>query len=681
MVSNGPAGTVERTMVRLALLGLIIVALFVALFSRLWFLQVLASEDYRELAKENRVRRVYTEPERGRILDRNGVVLVENRLSLAVTVDRQVIDEKREQRNLLEKLARLLVDEGDLPKKTPKKKRVRVLSEMREKAFRELKRRLRDITVSPYKPVAVAYDVDPEDVYRIKENHENFRGVAVDEVPVRVYPEAKVAAQLLGYVGEISAEELKEDFFKKARPRYREGDIIGKAGLERAYDHSLRGTPGIQKVVVDSAGEVINSDFVQKGVPGKDLRLSLDVRIQRITEQALTDGVLSARARGYEAPGGGVVVMDPNTGGVVAMASFPTYDPAILADGITNKEFASLGAKTPNDGSDDALLNRAFQSAVPPGSTYKVVTAGAAITNGLATPTELIDCNPVFPYRTTDFNNWTTADMGFMDLSRALEVSCDTYFYVLGARLEDKFGVVFGDGTERFQDYMRKAGFGHGTGIDLPGENPGRVPDEEWCEDINRATNGAICGSGWLPGYSVNMAIGQGDLLVSPLQMGVTFAAIANGGDVIEPRLGWQITRTDAETGDPIVQREYEPRVVNELGLDDVTLGEMRTGLQDVVSGGSGTATSAFAGFPLDQYPIAGKTGTAQIGSVDSGKNFAWFISYAPATAPQYVVSVYIEKAGHGGDSAAPVARQIFEGIFELDDSTDVQIGSGDQSG
>jgi penicillin-binding protein 2 len=163
--------------------------------------------------------------------------------------------------------------------------------------------------------------------------------------------------------------------------------------------------------------------------------------------------------------------------------------------------------------------------------------------------------------------------------------------------------------------------------------------------------------------------------------MGVTFAAIANGGNVIEPRLGWQITRTDAETGDPIVQREYEPRVVNELGLDDVTLGEMRTGLQDVVAGGSGTATSAFAGFPLDQYPIAGKTGTAQIGSVDSGKNFAWFISYAPATAPQYVVSVYIEKAGHGGDSAAPVARQIFEGIFELDDSTDVQIGSGDQSG
>jgi penicillin-binding protein 2 len=681
MVSNGAPGTVDRTMVRLALLGLVIVAMFVALFSRLWFLQVLASEDYRELAKENRVRKIYSEPERGRILDRNGVVLVENRLSLAITVDRQVIDERKEQRKLLHKLTRLLVDERDVPKKTPKKKRPKAVTELREKTFRELKRRLKDITVSPYKPVAVAYDVDPEDVYRIRENQEDFRGVAVGRVPVRVYPEGKIAAQLLGYVGEISADELKEDFFKKARPRYREGDIIGKAGLERAYDHSLRGTPGVEKVVVDSAGEVIDSDLIRKGVPGHDLRLSLDVRIQRIVEQALKDGVLSARARGYEAPGGGAVVMDPNTGGVVAMASWPTYDPTMLADGISHKEFASLGAKTPNDGSDDALLNRAFQSAVPPGSTFKVVTAGAAITHGLATPTELIDCNPVFSYRATDFNNWTTADMGFMDLSRALEVSCDTYFYILGARLEDRFGVVFGDGTERFQDYMRKAAFGHTTEIDLHGENPGRVPDEEWCEDINRATNGAICPRGWLPGYSVNMAIGQGDLLVSPLQMAVTFAAIANGGNVLEPRLGWQVTRTDAETGDPIVEREYEPKVAAELGFDDVTLAEMRAGLQAVVAGGGGTATSAFAGFPLTEYPVAGKTGTAQIGSVDSGKNFAWFISYAPATAPQYVVSVYIEKASHGGDSAAPVARQIFEGIFEIDDMTDVQIGSGDESG
>jgi penicillin-binding protein 2 len=680
MVSSGPSGTVDRTLLRLALLGLVIVALFVALFSRLWFLQVLASEDYKRLAKENRVRRVFTEPERGRILDRNGVVLVENRPSLAITVDRQVIDQRREQRRLLHKLVRLLVDDADVSKKTPKKKLSRAIRHEREKTYRELKRRLKDITVSPYKPVAVAYDVHPEDVLRIEENPENFKGVAVETLPVRVYPEGEVAAQLLGYVGEISPDELKDDFFKKARPRYSEGDIVGKAGLERIYDHSLRGKPGISKVVVDSAGDVIDSEEVQQGEPGKDLRLSLDVRIQRITERALTAGVLAARARGYEAPGGGAVVMDPSTGEVLAMASFPTYDPAILADGITNKEFASLGAKTVEDGSDDALLDRAIQSAIPPGSTFKVVTAGAAITNGLASPTEPIDCNPVFPYRGTDFNNWTSADMGYMDLSRALEVSCDTYFYVLGARLEDKFGVDHGDGTERFQSYMRKAAFGHTTGVDLPFENPGRVPDQEWCEYISRETNGGICGLGWLPGYTVNMAIGQGDLLVSPLQMAVTFAAIANGGDVLQPRLGWEITRTDPKTGEAIAEREYEPKVVNRLGLDELTLAEMHQGLQDVVAG-SGTATSAFAGFPLAQYPVAGKTGTAQIGSVDSGKNFAWFISYAPADAPQYVVSVYIEKAGHGGDSAAPVARQIYEGIFQLDDSTDVQIGSGDLSG
>jgi penicillin-binding protein 2 len=394
----------------------------------------------------------------------------------------------------------------------------------------------------------------------------------------------------------------------------------------------------------------------------------------------LANGAVAAAGGGV--PQGGAVVMDPNTGGIVAMASHPTYNPTILADGFSFKEADRLGGKTVNEGGDDALFNRATQSEVPPGSTFKVVTAGAAITNGLASPQEPIDCNPYFEYLDVQFNNYTTADFGFVDLTRSLEISCDTYYYVLGARLEDAFGAARGDGSERFQKYMRRVGFGHPTGIDLPFETDGLVPGAEWYEDFCPLVNTRdFCDKGWLPGYTVNMAIGQGDLRVSPLQMAVVFAAIANGGDVLEPHLATQVTQPNPETGKTEVVREIEPHVVNTLGLDETSLAMMRQGLIDVVSGGGGTANDAFVGFPLDQYQVAGKTGTAQIGSVESGNNYAWFTSYAPAEAPEYVVAVYVKGPGHGGDTAAPIAREIYEGIFALDQETDVQLGSGDISG
>jgi penicillin-binding protein 2 len=348
----------------------------------------------------------------------------------------------------------------------------------------------------------------------------------------------------------------------------------------------------------------------------------------------------------------------------------------MLADGMSFKEQDILEGNTPNDPADDALVNRVTQSAIPPGSTFKPVTAGAAMSTGVASATEYISCPGVYEYRDVAFPNWTSADFGAVDLSRSLEISCDTYYYELGARLEERFGPpesAGGDGSERFQRYMRLAGFGHETGIDLA-EEEGRVPDQEWCEDFNRETNGLYCRDGWLPGYTINMSIGQGDLIVSPLQMAVTYAAIANGGEVLEPRVGMQVARTDGETGDREVLREIKTSVTARLPLDDITMAEMHQGLEDVVSGASGTATSAFAGFPLDRYPIAGKTGTAQIG--ESDKNFAWFLSYAPANDPQYVIGAYIERAGHGGESAAPVVRQIYEGIFGVDENTDVQLGS-----
>ena len=667
-----------RVALRLAILGAVIVGAFAALFSRLWFLQVLASDDYRELAKENRVRFVRFEKERGRILDRDGRVLVRSRASLAVTVDRQVVDTPRKTRRLLSRLSRVLDVE-----------------------VKDLKYQLRNSVESLYQPVAVAKDVSEKDANYILERRERFRGVDVVELSVRSYPYGRLAAQVLGYVGEISKEDLASPHFKRVRPRYVPGDNVGQSAIEYQYDRYLRGRPRLEKVVVNSWGQVVAPPRVtREGRPGNDLVLSLDARIQRITENALAAGINAARGAGYQAPAGGVVVMDPNNGQVLAMASYPTYDPRVLANGITPREWDALGhaTETPDD---DAILNRAIQSGTPPGSTFKVVTAGAAMTSGIISPYGGLDCpgSKVYPPEggpgSQIFPNWTLSDLGWMGFPTSLEVSCDTFYYELGWQMQQRFGVegfegvkpqTLGEwgksrslrlprGSERFQRYIRMAGFGRPTGIDLPYETSGVVPDQRWCHEQYLATKDdpyPTCQYGWLPGYTVNLSIGQGDLIVSPLQMAVTYAAIANGGKIVKPQFAMSVQTVD-DAGEENVLQEFEPRVVSRLPLDEEQLSVIRQGLVQVVSSPNGTAYPAFAGFPLGQYPVAGKTGTAEIGT--TGLNYAWFESYAPATSPQYVISVYLEKAGHGGESAAPVARQIYEGIWRLDKATDLRLG------
>jgi penicillin-binding protein 2 len=646
----------DRVVLRLAIFGVIMIAAFVALFSRLWFLQVLAAGDYRELAKENRVRFVHSEPPRGRILDSNGEVLVENRRSLAVTMDRQVLDRAWERRNVVKRLSELL--------------------EVTPKLINE---RLNDGTVSPYKPVSVVNDVGEAEAAYIDENSEDFPGVDIEELPVRRYPQGDAGSHILGYVNEISPDQLESSHFKGVRPPYAPGDIVGHSGLEYSYDKYLRGKPRIDKVIVNSAGEPIGEKTTQDEQPGYDLVTSIDARVQKVTENALEDGIMAARGAGYQAPSGAVVVMDPRNGDIRAMASFPDYDPRILADGITTKEYDSLGAKTPNDPYDDALLNRPIQAQRQPGSTYKIVTAGAALSTGVAGAYDAIECpgSSVYPPQggpgSVIFNNWTSAYNGFIGFPTSLEISCDTFYYELGWRMETSFGPLDqlgGDGTERFQKYARRTGFDHETGIDLPNEAEGRVPDMQWCRD--NADIG-YCPDGWLPGYTVNMSIGQGDLVVTPIQMAVAYSAIANGGTVYKPQLGQALARSDT-AGELQVEKAFGDREAGKLPLDATELGVIRDGLELVIQGSEGTAAGAFAGFPLDEYPIAGKTGTAELG--ETALNDAWFVAYGPSDDPEYVVAVFLERAGHGGESAAPIARQIYEGIFGLDQTTDVRLGS-----
>ncbi len=667
---------IDRTTLRLAVFGLCVMVAFVALFSRLWYLQVLAAPDYQELAKDNRVRFIKSEPLRGRIIDRNGVVLVENAAATAVTIDRQIIDTPERIDLVLRRLAKVL-DEKE--------------SELRERLSSEL--------VSPYKPVPVAEDVTRGERDYILENQEDFfGGVDIDKIPSRRYPKGHSAPHILGYINEITEDQLKFDHFKNVRPRYEPGDIVGQSGLEYEYDRFIRGTPELLKVIVNSLGEPLAEKVVREEREGNDLILYLDYGIQELTEESLKAGIFASRSR-YQTPAGGVVVMDPKTGGILGMASFPDYDPRILTDGLSDKEYRKLGAKSPKNPDDDAFLFRPIQAQRAPASTFKIVTAGAAMASGVATAFTTLECPGVKLYPpparsktvggSEPFNNWTSFDLGTMGFPESLEVSCDTFYYELGWRMEDNSGAsLFGDPNqyrEDFQKYARLTGIGHETGVDLPNEMDGRVPDWEWCREIWRATRkdklptcGTKKGPVWFPGYTVNMAIGQGDLLTTPLQMAVATGAIANGGAVMQPRVVSQVARPDEKDVEHPI-RAFEPHEVARLPLDLTQLGVIQEGMQLVTAGKSGTANEAFFGFPLGDVPIAGKTGTSELNEINELQD-AWFVSYAPANDPKYVVVVYLEKSGHGGESAAPIAREIYEGLFGIDRSTDIRLGV-DESG
>ena len=678
-MGNGPSmgsgkqgGGIDRTKLRLAVLGMLVIGAFVALFSRLWFLEVLASPQYKDLAKQNRVRLVYSEPPRGRILMRDGSPLVDNRGSLSVTIDRSILSNPRRTNEVLHRLSRLL--------------HVKV---------KDMKLQIRNSALSPYKPIPVATDVSERARRIIAEYHERFPGVEIEEIPLRHYHRGQTLAQVLGYTGEISPDELKQPYFKKASPPYAAGDIVGKAGVEREYDHVLRGKPKVTRVIVNSDGDVISRRVRQKQHAGSDLLLSIDPHIQKVVQTALESGIMTARRSGYQATAGAVVVMDPRNGQVLAMDSYPSYNPSMLADGISQKEWNRLtGGPHADSNVVRPFFNLAAQGGAPPGSTFKPITAGAALWSGVATPYSYFDCPSQVVYGNHVFHNFEPVNSGIMGFPVSLEVSCDTFYYELGWKMQQASGVSGYEGVspetyeqwgrqrhiklpgnvEKFQKYARMTGLGHPTGVDLPGEGSGRIPDQKWCHEAFLATKDEFsiptCNYGWLPGYTVNMAIGQGDVLVTPLQMAVAYGAIANGGKVFSPRVGYEIARPSGGKEKPI--KKIKAPVAGRLPLDQTELHVIQEGLGLVISGANGTAHSTFATFPVDKYPLAGKTGTAQLFGTD--QNDAWFMSYGPTTNPRYVIAVEVQRAGFGAESAAPIARQIWEGIFHLDH--DAHVGS-----
>jgi penicillin-binding protein 2 len=630
--------TEGRTAVRVRLLAVFVVVMFVALSTRLWFLQVLASDQFRSQASQNSVRLVEEPAPRGRILDDRGHVLVGNRSSLTITINRQQLGDQEPA--VLEKLSSLL-----------------------NQPVRQLRSRLDNPQYYPFTPVPVAFDVPPGVRDYMGEYPKLFPGTAVTDLPVRTYPYGDLAAHVLGYIGSISPLQLKDPAFADYSPT----DLVGTAGVEQTYERYLQGTKGIQKYRVDASGRNLGSlGPGQAPVAGDTLHLTLDEKIQKLAEDSLLQG--EEQARHYfdttsnkllAANAGAVVVMDPKTGGIAALASSPTYDPSQFVGGITQQELDKLSAAAANQ----PLFDRAIQAQYPPGSTYKPFVAASALHTGIANTNTSYSCPASYtaPGDTsgTVFNNWSSTPLPNMNLAEALVQSCDTVFYPFGYQ----YWVRYHDSppshpSEQLQHDLRTFGFGRQTLVDLPAEQPGVVPDAEWKRQTHKANPTAFPNPVWYPGDDILMSIGQGDTLVTPLQMATAYSAIANGGKICVPHVAASIT---APGGGRV--KTVDPPCRGKLPFTSSQLTYIRNALTQVPI--RGTAAPAFGGFPFSRVWVAGKTGTAEV----LGKqNYSWFAAMVGATPnhPDYVVVALVEQGGHGSTTAAPIVRRIIEGLYGL---------------
>jgi penicillin-binding protein 2 len=620
---------------RVAILGAFALVVFGVLFFRLWSLQVLSGDEYLNAAQSNQLRLIRVEAPRGPILDRRGRVVVSNVAGTAVEL--WVGDMPKEGRyELVQRLAAIL----DVKPR---------------KLAREVDVRRND----PLTPVVVKTAVGEEQVDYLYEHKADFPGVHIAQIYLRDYPYSSLAAQILGYTGEISPQELKR--LRRDPAHYRSGDTIGKAGIEAAYDKYLRGRAGVGQIRVDSMGRQV-SPYVprQESTPGYAIRLTLDMRLQRAAEQALRYGIdLAHQNDQWAANGGAIVALDPRDGSVLAMASAPTFKPSVFVGRTDPNKLADLYSDpgTP-------LFNRATAGLYPPGSTWKPVTALAGMQEHVFSPYDSIQCTGSATYGLDKqvFHNWDPYVNKPMTLPEALAESCDTYFYEIG----DRF---YNGGTEsrvRMQQWARKFGFGTPTGLDIGGEASGLVPTPDW----RRKTFKSDWDRAWNPGDSIQLAIGQKDLQVTPLQMATFYAMLANGGNLVTPHLVSDVEQPGAKGSPRVVLRRFAPSPPRSAGVDPEALRAVQDGLYAATHSASGTSSSVFGDFAV---PISGKTGTAEkvvqlpgypIGHLEDQ---SWWCGWGPSDSARLVVCALIENGGHGSTAAAPAALKVFERFFGVE--------------
>jgi penicillin-binding protein 2 len=605
----------SRLSLRVAVAGGLGVVLFAILFFRLWNLQVLSGDEYLAEAQNNRTREIKVIAPRGDILDRDGEVLVDNRTSLALQLNTSKLPEDAAAEKA--ELARL----GELAHMSLRKVR-RTIEEEEE--------------VAAGAPVTLRRDVGFELIAFIEENQEDFPGVTVQRVFVRHYPDGTRAAHVLGSVGEIDKEELKEPEYKGLEP----GDEVGKGGAEYTYDKFLRGEPGHTRIQVNALGEPTpGGQLVSEApTPGNNLKLTIDGDVQVAGEGGLG-------ARGLP---GAFISMNIETGEILAMGSNPTYDPSELIE-PSQAQVDQLY----RDPVLAPLVNRATEGAYPTGSIFKIITALAALENGQINPDTVVQDNGQIEVGTDTFENAGGVAHGSVELRRALEVSSDVYFYLLGLDMWK---------TNELQEWAHKLGIGRPSGLDLPEEGETLLPDKEWRNQLFEEGN---TDRPWSSGDNIQLATGQGDLQTNPLQMALAYAALGTGGRIPTPHVALEV-----EDAAGRVLKEFEFKPQRKIHIDPGYRTAIMEGLHAAAQGGEGTATGVFGGFPIE---IAGKTGTAERrGHGDQ----SWFAALSPYPNPRIVTIATVEEGGFGAESAAPVVLDILEAIYDKQASA-VSSGGG----
>jgi penicillin-binding protein 2 len=659
---------------RVAIVGTMALAIFAILFFRLWFLQVLSSDHYARVASVNFVRPVEIAAPRGQILDRTGTLLASSQRAYAVEISppdlpvpltsKLLAHPPQQDALLYNRLAHVV----GLPTKRQKCRVGFLIPNTHPPTVYYKVFRISQIACAvvqeyiqlPYAEATVASDITPQQLWYLSERQASFPGVSVQQIYQRTYPLGDVASQVLGIVSRITANEVKDPFYRGAS----QNDAVGQSGLEASYDRYLRGVDGAERVKVDALGNFVGVMSQVPPTAGENLKLSLDSKLESVGQQALQQSIDS----NYPANGGAFVAMNPDNGEVYAMGSLPTYNANLFTKPLTQSAYTAQFGK----GSGDPQVNRAYQSAGPTGSTFKSITATAALESGVWTTSDIFNDTGQFCISGQCRHNAGNAVDGSLDLENAIKVSSDDFFYNLGALTNSA-----APNGGALQHWASQYGIGRKTGVDLPAESPGTLPDANWrshrnrleaeCDNATGPFKGKPkhppggCGIAdgtdrpWSIGDNESLGVGQGDVQVTPLQLAVVYATIANGGNVVTPHLG-----LDVQSADGIVQRAFNPRPARHVNINPLYLETIRAGLRAAASQPGGTSAEVFQNFPEQVF---GKTGTAQY---TNQQDYAWYACFVPASATTkpIVVVVTVQQGGFGAVGAAPVARQILSQWF-----------------
>ncbi|MGI8491835.1 MAG: penicillin-binding protein 2 [Acidimicrobiales bacterium] len=644
---TAPLGS-DTARVRLTMVLVVVACLFASLFARLWSLQVINAPKAQAVAENNGIRAIYTPAPRGQILDRNGVVLVGNRLSEVIEVDRQSAIANP---SMVVRLAALL-----------------------GMTVSQLDAVVANKVYSPYAPVPVLPDASASEILYVQEHQDLFTGVTATTEAVRAYSAAgKAAANIVGYAGQIGSAQYQQLKSKG----YQGGDQIGLAGVEASYEAMLRGQPGVERVQVNSKGNVLSVVTSTSPVRGADLRLSIDATVQMAAANAVAQGLATAQhsfdrvtGRDFAAPAGAAVVEDPRDGSLLALATYPVYNPEDFLGGISQSKYAAYQAPAANQ----PLVDRTIQGQYAPGSTFKLVTATAALQAGLITPSSTYTDQGHIKIGPQQFHNDNFEVLGTINLTGALIRSSDIFFNQLGAEFWN--GYVNGRrfGPTALQDVAKRYGFDSTSQVALPHEAPGKIPTPASVKsDFAQHPKDFLTGD-WFTGDSAQVAVGQFEVLVTPLQLANAYSTFANGGTRWQPRI-----TLDAEEPGGRVLVAYAPVKKETVVLPDPDRQAMLAGFSGVVNNPLGTAYGVFANTPLAAKDIAGKTGTAQVSPPK--QNTSLFTSFAPSVNPTFEVTAVLEQAGYGASIAGPVVRQIYDVLYGLPPQPVVQTAvSGAQT-